>query len=87
MARFQAWQHVPRESSWTIRGHWEELDLTAHVAMWHQSRYFEANLGGAEGQSRTDTGLPPPVFECDAIPGHKLALVIISAKIEAKNYL
>ena len=23
--------------------------------------------GGAEGQSRTDTGSPPPVFESDAI--------------------
>ena len=35
--------------------------------MWHQSRSFEANLGGAEGQSRTDTGLPPPVFELVAV--------------------
>ena len=43
--------------------------------------------GGAEGQSPTDTGLPPPVFEYDAMPGHKLALVIISSKTEAKNYL
>ena len=51
------------------------------------SRLLHAWKRGAEGQSRTDTGLPPPVFECDAIPGHKLALVIISAKIEANNYL
>ena len=36
---------------------------------------------GAKGQIRTDTGLPSPVFECDARPGHKLALVIISATI------
>jgi len=25
---------------------------------------------GAEGQSRTDTGLPPPVFEFDAMTEH-----------------
>ena len=28
-------------------------------------------MNGAEGQSRTDTGLPPPVFEFDAMPEHR----------------
>ena len=39
--------------------------------------------GGAEGQSRTDTGLPPPVFEFDAMPEHKWASALIRCKIEA----
>jgi len=28
--------------------------------------YFMPRMSGAEGQSRTDTELPPPVFEFDA---------------------
>jgi len=39
---------------------------------------------GAEGQSRTDTGSPPRVFECGAMPGHKLALFVINAMLRLK---
>ena len=43
-------------------------------------------MSGAEGQSRTDTGSPPPVFEYGAMPSYKCAYVLISVKIEAKTW-
>ena len=40
----------------------------------------------AEGQSRTDTGSPPPVFECVAMPTHNLAWLSIVSRNEARTY-
>ena len=38
--------------------------------------YFISGIGGAEGRIRTDTGLPPPVFEFDAMLSHKFVYKI-----------
>jgi len=40
---------------------------------------------GAEGESRIATVSPPLVFEFDAMHGHKLALVGISANIDPRT--
>jgi len=46
---------------------------------------FSCLKHGAEGQSRTDTGSPPPVFECGSMRSVNWCHVLRRADFEAKT--